>query len=136
MHRIRGDLLLDRDPEAAEAAYREAIAVARAQGAHLYELQAALPLAKLAHANNRPFEAHDALAAALEGFAPTPELPQLAEAQALLAALEETDAVRAARRNRGIRAKYAQAVMITQGPHDAGDPGGLRSRRCVWRAPP
>jgi len=31
------------------------------------------------------------LASALKGFSPTPEFPEIAEAQALLAALAETD---------------------------------------------
>ena len=90
------------DPGRAEAAYRMAIETARAQGACTYELQAAVPLAKLLQTNNRPLEAYDALARALEGFAPTPELPQIAEAQALLATLEshETVAAEAARRKR------------------------------------
>jgi hypothetical protein len=34
----------------------------------------------------RPVEAHDVLAPALEGFSPTPEMPEIAEAQALLGA--------------------------------------------------
>ena len=36
------------------------------------------------------------LMASLEGFSPTPEMPEIAEAQALLAALAETDEVKAA----------------------------------------
>jgi hypothetical protein len=48
---------------------------------------AALSLAKLYQSTDRPAEAHAALAPALEGFAPTPEMPEIAEAQALLAAL-------------------------------------------------
>ena len=35
----------------------------------------------------RAVEAHTVLAPALEGFAPTPEMPEIAEAQALLATL-------------------------------------------------
>ena len=115
LHCIRGDILSASDPAAAEEAYRELIRIAHEQGGRTFELLAALPLAKLLQANNRLVEAYDVLAPALEGFAPTPELPQIAEAQASLAALEETDAVRAERRNRGIRAKYAHAVMITKG---------------------
>jgi tetratricopeptide (TPR) repeat protein len=112
---LRGELLLARDPTAAEAAFREAIVVAREQGARTFELLAALPLARLLWAANRPLEAHAVLAPALEGFTPTPELPAIAEAQALLAEFEESEAVRREQRNRGIRAKYAQAVMITEG---------------------
>ena len=85
---LRGDLLTSRDPTAAEASYREAIAVARDQGGRTFELLAALPLARLLQTTNRPFEAHDILAPALEGFSPTPELPAIEEAQALLAELK------------------------------------------------
>jgi hypothetical protein len=84
---LRGDLLLTRDPSVAEAAFREAIGVAHAQGARTFELLAALPLARLLRAANRPLEAHAVLAPALEGFTPTPKLLAIAEAQALLAEL-------------------------------------------------
>ena len=56
------------------------------QGARSFELRAALSLAKLYQSTGRPAEAHAVLAPALEGFAPTPEMPEIAEAQALLAA--------------------------------------------------
>jgi hypothetical protein len=118
LHRVRGEILLRRDPAnpaPAENAFQAAVSIAREQGARTFELQAALPLAKLLKTNNRLLDAYDALAPALEGFAPTPELPAIAEAQALLAELAQSDAVRADRRNRAIRAKYAQAVYITEG---------------------
>ena len=105
LYRARAGALLamtPADPGRAEAAYRMAIETARAQGARTYELVAAVPLAELFQANNRALEAYDALARALEGFAPTPELPQIAEAQALLATVEcdETVAAEVARRKR------------------------------------
>jgi predicted ATPase len=87
LHRIRGDILLRADPEnpaRAEEAYRTAIAVARKQGARSFGLQAALAVGKFYQSTGRPLDAHDALAPALEGFAPTPERPEIAEAQALL----------------------------------------------------
>ncbi|HZZ21688.1 MAG TPA: hypothetical protein VFE60_03510 [Roseiarcus sp.] len=89
LHRIRGDILLKADPEhpaRAEDAYLAAIAIAREQGARSFGLRAALKVAKLYQATGRPVEAHDVLAPALEGFSPTPEMPEIAEAQALLAA--------------------------------------------------
>jgi hypothetical protein len=43
--------------------------------------------AKLYHSTGRAAEAHAVLAPALEGFAPTPEMPEIVEAQALLRAL-------------------------------------------------
>ena len=87
LHRIRGDILLKADPEhpaRAEEAYLAAIAIAREQGARSFGLQAALKLAKLYQSTARPVEAHAALAPALEGFSPTPEMPEIAEAQALI----------------------------------------------------
>ena len=87
MHRLRGDILLKRDaanPAPAEEAYRAAIAIAEQQGARSLGLQASLALAKLYHLTDRPAEAYAILAPALEGFSPTPRMPEIAEAQALL----------------------------------------------------
>ena len=89
LYRLRGGFLLKRDPGEhipAEDAFRAAVAIAKQQGARTYELLASLSLAKLYQATSRPMEAHAVLAPALEGFAPTPEMPEIAEAQALLAA--------------------------------------------------
>ena len=72
----------------AEEAFRTAIAIAKQQGARSFELRASLSLAKLYQSTGRPADAHAVLAPALEGFAPTPEMPEIAEAQALLAAIE------------------------------------------------
>ena len=87
LNRLRGDILLKRDPAdpaPAEEAYRTAIVVAKQQAARGYELRAALALAKLYQSTGRAAEAHAVLAPALEGFAPTDEMPEIAEAQALL----------------------------------------------------
>jgi predicted ATPase len=75
------------DPAPAEEAFQTAIAVAREQGARSFGLQAALKLAKLYQSSGRPADAHAVLAPALEGFAPTPEMPEIGEAQALLSRL-------------------------------------------------
>jgi hypothetical protein len=64
---------------------------AQRQGSHSFGLRAALSVAKLYQSTGRPIEAHAVLTPALEGFSPTPEMPQIAEAQALVAALDETD---------------------------------------------
>ena len=91
LHHLRGDILLKRDPSnpaPAEDAYRTAIGIAKEQGARSYELRTALSLAKLYQSTGRPAEAHSVLAPALEGFAPTSEMPEIAEAQTLLAAIE------------------------------------------------
>jgi class 3 adenylate cyclase/tetratricopeptide (TPR) repeat protein len=90
-HRIRGKIVLMVDPAngaQAEEAFRTAIAIAQAQKARSFELQAALALAKRYQSTNRPADAHAALAPALGGFSPTPEMPEIAEAQTLLAAIE------------------------------------------------
>ena len=90
MHRIRGEILLKRDPAdtaAAEQSLQAAIAVAQSQKARSFELRAALSLAKLYRAANRDADAHTVLAPAVEGFPPTRQFPELAEAQTLLAAL-------------------------------------------------
>jgi hypothetical protein len=42
-------------------------------------------LAKLNEATNRAADAHAVLASALEGFSPTPEFPEIEQAQKLLA---------------------------------------------------
>jgi len=45
---------------------------------------AALTLAKLYRSTGRPADTRAVLSPALEGFAPTPEMPAIAEAEALL----------------------------------------------------
>jgi predicted ATPase len=90
LHRVRGKILLKVDPtNAAEAeeAFRAAIAVAQQQGARSFELQAALALAKLYQSTGRLVGAHAVLSPALEGFLPTSEMPEIAEAEALLSPL-------------------------------------------------
>jgi predicted ATPase len=90
LHRVRGEILLNRDPgnpAPAEEAFLTAIAVAKRQSTRSFELRAALSLAKLYRSTARPAEARAVLACALKGFAPTPEMPEIAEAQALLGTL-------------------------------------------------
>ena len=73
----------------AEETYKIAIAVAKEQGARSYELLAARALAKLCQLTRRPAEAKAVLASALERFSPTPEMPAIAEAQALMERLAQ-----------------------------------------------
>jgi hypothetical protein len=73
--------------ERAENTYKTAVAVAKEQGARSYQLLASLSLAKFYQSTARPVEAHAVLALALEGFTPTPEMPEIGEAQALLESL-------------------------------------------------
>ena len=84
-------VLLKRDPAnhaPAEAAFRPRYRNRSRQGTRSFALRAALSLAKLYQSTARPADAHAALAPALEGFSATPEMPEIAEAQALLASLQ------------------------------------------------
>ena len=71
----------------AEEAFKASLALAKQQSARSFELLASLALAKLYQSTDRLVEAHAVLAPALEGFSPTPEMPVIAKAQTLLAAL-------------------------------------------------
>ena len=122
LHRARGELLLKRDPAnpaPAEEAFLTALAVAKQQGARSFELRAALALAKLYQSTGRPVEAHDILATALEGFSPTLEMPEIAEARALLGALTETGEVKNATASRQrrlqLQTSYSKALMLSRG---------------------
>ena len=90
LQRIRGEILLKCGSEntaPAEDAFLCAIAIAQQQKAKSFELRAALSLARLYQSVGRSADAHAVLAPALEGFSPTQEFPQIAEAQPLLAAI-------------------------------------------------
>ena len=122
LHRVRGEALLNCDPAnpmAAEEAIQTAIATAQQQGARSFELRAALSLARLYQSIGRPAEAHTVLAAALEGFTPTPEMPETAEALAVLTALAESDEVKTAaaqRQRRGrLQVAYGNALIAARG---------------------
>ena len=132
LHRARGEILLKRDPAnpaPAEDAFLTAIAVAKQQGTRSFELRAALSLAKLYQSTGRPADAHAVLAPALEGFSPTPEMPEIAEAQALLAALAETDEVKAdasaAAANDAVAGRLRQCAHRSARLWRAGDDGGI-----------
>ena len=88
---MRGEMLQVRDPAnpaPAEQAFQGPPSQSRvSRGTRSFELRGSLSLAKLYQSTGRPAEAHAVLAPALEGFAPTSEMPEIAEAQALLAAL-------------------------------------------------
>ena len=90
LHRLRGNILLKREPAnpaQAEDAFKTSLAIAKQQGAQTFEVLASFALAKLYQATGRLVEAHAVLSPALEGFSPTPEMPVIAKAQTLLAAL-------------------------------------------------
>jgi predicted ATPase len=90
LHRVRGEMLLLRDtsdPAPTEEALTSAIGIARQQGTRSFEMRATLALAKLYQATGRPADAHAVLAPALEGFSPSLEMPEIAEAMLLSARL-------------------------------------------------
>ena len=83
--RLRGEVLLAMDdPGGAEAGYREAIAIARQQSAKLWELRAAMSLARLWRDQGKRTEAHDLLAPVYDWFTEGFGTPVLREAKALL----------------------------------------------------
>jgi predicted ATPase len=89
LHRARGEILLKQNPtNRAPAEEAFLLAVAKQQGTRSFELRAALALAKLYQSTARPADAHAALVPALKGFTPTPEMPEIAEALATIAAIE------------------------------------------------
>jgi hypothetical protein len=59
----------------------------RSDRARSYEVLASLSLAKLYQSTARPDEAYAVLAPAVEGFTPSPEMPEIAKAQTLLESL-------------------------------------------------
>ena len=136
LHRARGETLLTRDPVnsvPAEGALLTAIAVAQQQGTRSFELRAALPLAKLYQSTGRPGDAHAILVPALDGFSPTLEMAEIAEAQALLIALSQSDEVRAetAQRQRLARLQvaYGNALFAARGSGASETTGAFKRAR-------
>lgn len=90
LHRLRGQLLLQSAIDArgahAEACFRRAIEVARAQYATSLELRAATSLARFWLDHGRGAEARTLLAPVYDRFAEGLELPDLRDAHTLLAA--------------------------------------------------
>jgi predicted ATPase len=85
IHRIQGKLLLaGSDRDAAEAAFREALSIARAQQAKSLELRAATSLARLWRDQGRRAEAHDILAPVYGWFTEGFDTLDLKEAKAML----------------------------------------------------
>jgi class 3 adenylate cyclase/predicted ATPase len=91
LHRARGEILLEHGPAnlaPAEDAFLTAIAVAKRQGARSFELRAALSLARLYRATDRPACAHAVLVPALDGFSSASTFPEIQEAIGIIAAFE------------------------------------------------
>ena len=85
LNRHKGQLLLRQGhPEAAEELYRKALTIAQEQGAKLWELRAALSLARLRRDQTRRTEARDLLAPVYDWFTEGFNTPDLKEAKTLL----------------------------------------------------
>ena len=85
LNRLKGKLLLRQGhPEAAEELYLKALSIAGEQGAKLWELRAAVNLARLHGDQGRPTEARDLLAAVYGWFTEGFDTPDLKDAKALL----------------------------------------------------
>jgi tetratricopeptide (TPR) repeat protein len=122
LNRLRGEILLQRDPAnaaPAEEAFLTAVAIAQQQKARSFELRAALSLARLYQSSGRPVDAHAVLAPALDGFSPTPEFPEIEEAQTLLAALADSEEVKNAatgrQRRLRLQTSLGQALIWAKG---------------------
>ena len=81
---LRGELLAREDGPAAEASFREAIALARRQGARMYELRATTSLARWLTEGGRVTEARRLLAPLYASFTEGFDTRDLMEARALL----------------------------------------------------
>jgi len=85
LHRLKGDLLLDRsDSSAAEHCYETAIAVSARQGARLWQLRATNSVGSLCRAQGRLAEVHARLASLYASFDKQMMIADLSEAKALL----------------------------------------------------
>ena len=85
LHRIRGELLISvRDFAGAKDSFREAIAVAQRQSAKLFELRAAMSMARLWRDQGKRKEARDLLAPVYGWFTEGFDTRDLKEAKALL----------------------------------------------------
>jgi class 3 adenylate cyclase/predicted ATPase len=87
LHRLKGEALLAGSPERAaeaEACYHQALAVARDQGARLWELRAATSFARLRTDQGKRAEAYDLLAPIYGWFTEGFDTADLKEAKALL----------------------------------------------------
>ena len=87
VHRVKGELLLARepsDPAGAEVSFREALDVARRQSAKSSELRAATSLARLWQRQSKRDEARDLLAPVYAWFTEGFDTKDLRDAKALL----------------------------------------------------
>ena len=90
LNRYKGELLLRQGHfDASEELYRKALSIAEEQEAKLWELRAAMSLARLRRDQGRWAEARDLLAPVYEWFTEGFDTPDLKKAKALLEALDK-----------------------------------------------
>jgi tetratricopeptide (TPR) repeat protein len=90
LHRVKGELLLlgkPDDPSIAEASFKQAIEIARAQSAKSLELRAAVSLARLWQDRGKHGPARDILAPVLEWFTEGFDTADLNDAKSLIESL-------------------------------------------------
>ena len=95
LHRVQGELLLASSPariSEAQACFRKALDVSRAQRAHALELRAATSLARSLLEQRRSREASEVLMPVYAWFTEGFETPDLKDAEALLRELREAAA--------------------------------------------
>jgi predicted ATPase len=86
LHRVRGELLLHREPAdlyEAEGAFKRALEIARGQQTKAFELRSALGLAHLYASNGRGTAGSDVLTRALIDFDTAQDLPEIQQAKQL-----------------------------------------------------
>lgn len=86
--RRRGEMLIGHSAVAAESVFREALAVAREQGAKMWEIRTATSLGRLLNSLGRKDEARDLLAPIYDWFTEGFDAPDLKDARELLGNLK------------------------------------------------
>ena len=92
LHRLKGEALLASSPDKAgeaEACFKHALAIARRQQSKAWELRAAMSLARLWQRNGRAGAGRTLLTYVYSSFTEGHHLPDLEEASALIATLDE-----------------------------------------------
>jgi predicted ATPase len=87
VYRIRGDLLAGSEKDASEVDYLKALELARLQGTRLFELRAAMSVARLWTDQHKRTEARDLLAPIYDWFTEGFDTPDLKRAKAQLESL-------------------------------------------------
>jgi predicted ATPase len=91
LHRRHGQLLIQRAPAdeaAAEGAFTRALGIARAQQARVFELRAAVGLARLYRSQRRYHAARDLLAPARATWGENFDVPEVEQAERILRSLD------------------------------------------------